>query len=175
MKVQTLFLFPSTWNQRKEQISRLPSLTSIFEGQPLQTNTEISHQNQWVIKYFQVPGNQLETPKTQVYFQLPPKKMLANSYGFQFIKKKTSLLVKPETKKRQHDHRSISQVAMRRLQNLEKNHESNGGWWMVVLERLDPMVSRERLNPTSPPPLTYPPTRNSRPKLRVYLLTIGFP
>ena len=85
MKVQTLFLFPSTWNQRKEQISRLPSLTSIFEGQPLQTNTEISHQNQWVIKYFQVPGNQLETPKTQVYFQLPPKKMLANSYGFQFI------------------------------------------------------------------------------------------
>lgn len=74
MKVQTLFLFPSTWNQRKEQISRLPSLTSIFEGQPLQTNTEISHQNQWVIKYFQVPGNQLETPKTQVYFQLPPQK-----------------------------------------------------------------------------------------------------
>ena len=76
-------LFPSTCNQRKEQISRLPSHHFYFWRSTPPNQHRNFTPNQGVIKYYlEINLNPL---KPRYISSCPPRQMLTNSYGFQFI------------------------------------------------------------------------------------------
>ena len=170
MKVQTLSLCPSTCNQRKEQISSLPSHHFYFwRSTPPNQHRNFTPKPRGHQIYFQVPGNQLETPKTQVYFQLPPKKCLRIPM-FSSSLKKASVLSTIKKKTRPQGFTKLPCVGFKTWKKIT-NPLVDGGFGEVGSNGLKGEVESNQ----SPTPNVPPPTRNSRPKLRVYLLTIGFP